>query len=42
MKLLINNWYHNRLPFEKGMNAAAEYPYAVTACLCYGSPVRAR
>ena len=42
MKLLINNWYHNRLPFEKGMNAAAEYPYAVTACLSYGSLVRAR
>jgi uncharacterized phiE125 gp8 family phage protein len=42
MKLLINNWYHNRLPFEKGMDAAAEYPYAVTACLSYGSLVRAR
>jgi hypothetical protein len=42
MKLLINNWYHNRLPFEKGMDATAEYPYAVTACLSYGSLVRAR
>ena len=42
MKLLINNWYHNRLPFEKGMTATAEYPYAVTACLSYGSLVRAR
>jgi uncharacterized phiE125 gp8 family phage protein len=42
MKLLINNWYHNRLPFEKGMDAAAEYPYAVTACLSYGSLVRVR
>jgi uncharacterized phiE125 gp8 family phage protein len=42
MKLLINNWYHNRLPFEKGVNATAEYPYAVTACLSYGSLVRAR
>ena len=42
MKLLINNWYHNRLPFEKGMDATAEYPFAVTACLSYGSLVRAR
>jgi len=42
MKLLISNWYHNRLPFEKGMAATAEYPYAVTACLSYGSLVRAR
>ena len=42
MKLLINNWYHNRLPFEKGMAATAEYPYAVTACLSFGSLVRAR
>ena len=42
MKLLINNWYHNRLPFEKGMTATSEYPYAVTACLSYGSLVRAR
>jgi uncharacterized phiE125 gp8 family phage protein len=42
MKLLINNWYHNRIPFEKGMDATAEYPYAVTACLSYGSLVRAR
>ena len=42
IKLLINNWYHNRLPFEKGMTATAEYPYAVTACLSYGSLVRAR
>jgi uncharacterized phiE125 gp8 family phage protein len=42
MKLLINNWYHNRIPFEKGMDATAEYPYAVTACLSYGSLVRVR
>jgi len=40
--LLINNWHHNRLPFEKGMSAAAEYPYAVTACFSHGSLVRAR
>jgi hypothetical protein len=26
----------------KGMDATAEYPYAVTACLSYGSLVRAR
>jgi uncharacterized phiE125 gp8 family phage protein len=42
MKLLISAWYNNRIPFEKGMDAAAEYPYAVTSCLSYGSLVRAR
>jgi uncharacterized phiE125 gp8 family phage protein len=42
MKLLISSWYNNRMPFEKGLDAAAEYPYAVTSCLTYGSMVRAR
>jgi uncharacterized phiE125 gp8 family phage protein len=42
MKLLISAWYNNRMPFEKGLSAAAEYPYAVSSCLSYGSMVRAR
>ena len=42
MRLLISAWYNNRLPFEKGLGAASEYPYAVTTCLSYGAKVRAR
>jgi hypothetical protein len=42
MRLLISAWYNNRLPFEKGMDAMAEYPYAVSSCLGYGGLVRAR
>ena len=42
MKLLISAWYNNRMPFEKGVDATSEYPYAVTSCLTYGSLVRAR
>jgi uncharacterized phiE125 gp8 family phage protein len=42
MKLLISSWYNNRMPFEKGVDATSEYPYAVTSCLTYGSLVRAR
>lgn len=42
MKLLISAWYNNHLPFEKGLDATAEYPYAVTSCLSYGGLVRAR
>jgi uncharacterized phiE125 gp8 family phage protein len=42
MLLLISAWYNNRLPFEKGIGAADEYPYAVTSCLSYGALVRAR
>lgn len=42
MKLLMSAWYNNRMPFEKGLDAAAEYPYAVTSCLSYGSMVRVR
>ena len=42
MKLLISAWYNNRLPFDKGVGAAAEYPYTVSACLTYGARVRAR
>jgi uncharacterized phiE125 gp8 family phage protein len=37
MKLLISAWYNNRLPFEKGVSCANEYPFAVTSCLAYGS-----
>jgi hypothetical protein len=42
MKLLISHWYNNRLPFEKGVGAAGEYPYAVTSCLSYGAIPRVR
>jgi hypothetical protein len=42
MKRLISSWFNNRLPFEKGMDAAAEYPYAVTSRLSYGALRRAR
>jgi uncharacterized phiE125 gp8 family phage protein len=42
MLQLISHWYNNRLPFERGAGATVEYPYAVTACLTYGSLVRAR
>jgi hypothetical protein len=42
MLLLISAWFNNRLPFEKGAAATAEYPYAVTSCLSYGAQERAR
>jgi hypothetical protein len=42
MKLLMSSWFNNRLPFEKGASATAEYPYAVTSCLSYGALRRAR
>jgi hypothetical protein len=42
MLLLISAWYNNKLPFEKGAAATAEYPYAVTSCLSYGAQERAR
>jgi uncharacterized phiE125 gp8 family phage protein len=42
MRLLISAWFNGRLPFEKGVDATSEYPYAVTSCLSYGSMVRAR
>lgn len=42
MKLLISQWFHNRIPFEKGASAIVEYPYAVTACLGFGAVPRAR
>lgn len=42
MLLLISSWYNNRLPFTTGINAANEYPYAVTACLSAGSLKRPR
>jgi len=42
MKLLVSHWYNSRLPFEKGVTDASEYPYTVTSCLTYGSLVRAR
>ena len=37
MKLLISHWYNKRLPFERGVAATNEYPYAVTACLSAGA-----
>lgn len=37
MLLLISAWYYQRLPFEIGMGATQEYPYAVTSCLSYGA-----
>jgi len=42
MKLLISSWYNNRLPFEKGLDATAEYPFAVSSCLSYGAVPRVR
>jgi uncharacterized phiE125 gp8 family phage protein len=42
MLLLISAWFNNKLPFEKGAAATAEYPYAVTSCLSYGAQERAR
>jgi len=42
MKLLVSQWYNNRIPFDKGAAATAEYPYTVTSCLTYGALVRAR
>lgn len=42
MLLLISAWYNNHLPFEKGVGASDEYPYAVTSCLSYGALERAR
>lgn len=42
MKLLISQWYNNRIPFDKGVDAAAEYPYTVTSCLSFGALLRAR
>lgn len=41
MRLLISAWYNNRLPFERGVDAMSEYPYAVTSCLSYGALERA-
>jgi uncharacterized phiE125 gp8 family phage protein len=40
MRLLISAWFNNRLPFEKGLDAMSEYPYAVTSCLNYGAVPR--
>jgi len=37
MKLLISAWFNNRMPFEIGASAMAEYPYAVTTALHYGA-----
>jgi uncharacterized phiE125 gp8 family phage protein len=42
MLLLISAWYNNHLPFEKGVGASDEYPYAVTHCLSSGALERAR
>ncbi len=37
MRLLISAWYNNRIPFEIGASAMAEYPYAVTTALNFGA-----
>lgn len=42
MKLLISQWFNNRLPFELGATVLPEYDFAVTSCLSYGAKVRAR
>ena len=42
MKQLIAAWYHGRLPFERGMDATSEYPYAVTHLLSTGGIRRVR
>jgi uncharacterized phiE125 gp8 family phage protein len=42
MRLLIADWWNNRLPFEKGRLAADAYPFGVMACLSYGSLLRVR
>ena len=36
MRMLINHWFTNKLPFEKGIDAAREYPYGLTASLRQG------
>ncbi|SRR5579885_454650 len=40
MKLLISNWFHNRIPFALGGGAFQQYPYAVTSCLEQGQVPR--
>ena len=42
MKMLISHWYTKRLPFEAGISATNEYPYAVTAGLSAGCLVSVR
>lgn len=42
MLQLISAWFNNKLPFDKGIAAANEYPYTVTSCLNYGAQQRAR
>jgi uncharacterized phiE125 gp8 family phage protein len=42
MMMLISSWYEKRLPFETGIGAANEYPFAVTSCLTYGALRRPR
>jgi uncharacterized phiE125 gp8 family phage protein len=42
MQMLINSWFENRLPFEKGSGAISEFPYAVGSCLSFGALERVR
>lgn len=42
MKLLISNWYNNRLPFDKGADAIDGYPSVLRNCLTAGAIPRAR
>lgn len=42
MLMLISQWYEQRIPFDKGIGATNEYPFAVTSCLSYGALERAR
>jgi uncharacterized phiE125 gp8 family phage protein len=39
MRLLISEWFYNRIPFGEGAGPG-ELPYAVTSCLSHGSIVR--
>lgn len=40
MRQLISGWFNHRIPFETGVNAIAEYPWTVTACLSFGAVPR--
>jgi uncharacterized phiE125 gp8 family phage protein len=39
MRMLINNWFTNKLPFEKGLDATREYPFGLTQSLRQGGIV---
>lgn len=40
MRYLISAWFNNRLPYETGVQAIAEYPYTIQQCLSTGAVSR--